>query len=245
MSRRKTKGTSEYQLESNLKNKPNAQGTLFSGGELSDERYVKGYTPDRMRETRGQFVQLGNGFRRHLVSTPEGMGTYRQSYDRLMQNYARSDIDFSGQPVTGVSFSPTKPGYTGSYQHEGATKHGKPEINLTGSSLNNYVPIHEYGHHTDRDRVSGLRYQDDKLRGVTEGYADQYAENNYRTPQRGGKGGNQATIMHNPGGWFRGYQINTPGRQHEFSEGYEAGRREGGFQSQQAPGSNFEQGTLF
>jgi hypothetical protein len=238
MSRRKTKDTPAYQLVSNLKDKPNAQGTLFSGGQLSDTRWPKGYSPDRMTETQKHFTALDTPFRGHMQKNYPG--SYEQVLDRTMQNYARSTIDFGATPPVGLELTQNKPGFSGDYLHPGASKTGQGRIRIPASKAETYIPTHEHGHHDDRQRVASLGYQDDTRRGQTEGYADQYAENNFRT-----RAGKTIGIKPTPQGWYRGYQISTPGRQQNFSSGYMAGRREGGYQVQQAAGSNFEQGTLF
>jgi hypothetical protein len=167
-------------------------------------------------------------------------GSYEQVLDRTMQNYARSGIDFGATPPVGLELTQNKPGFSGDYLHPGASKTGQGRIRIPASKAETYIPTHEHGHHDDRQRVASLGYQDDTRRGQTEGYADQYAANNFRT-----RGGKAIGIKPTPQGWYRGYQINTPTRQANFSSGYMAGRREGGYQVQQAPGSNFEQGSLF
>lgn len=238
MSRRATKGSSDYRLESNLKDKPNAQGTLFSGGELSNARWPRGYTPERMSDTQQHFVALNTPFRQHMQSNYPG--SYEQVLDRTMQNYARSGIDFNQTPRTGLELTQNKQGFSGDYQHPDASKTGMGRIRIPASKAETYIPIHEHGHHDDRKRVATLGYQDDTRRGKTEGYADQYAENNFRTRQ-----GKSISIKPTPQGWYRGYQIDTPSRQKNFNSGYMSGRQEGGYAPPAQEPAMWSQPTLF
>jgi hypothetical protein len=249
MSRRKTKGTSEYQLQSSLKNKPNAQGTLFSGGELSQSRYPRGYTPERFAETVSHFGKPDIGYGTDL----SGMRNNAYYAHQMLQNFARSNIDFQQNPEIARGYKDTPDqahgpmlrfsnnmGARGTYTPSGV-KGNAGRLDMSPAAIDSYTPIHEYGHFIDRQNIWNSE-ETPKERGRREGVADQYAENNFRTRR-----GKTQEVRGTPSKWDKGYGNTTPQRSKQFRDAYWNARESQGMRplSEQYPDVEHEQGELF
>lgn len=165
--------TEQWNLQTNLKNKPNAQGTLFSGGksQIPDEkRYPRGYTPERMADVK------------NTVQFPVSRG-YAQGRDffnraAAMQTVARSTIPTSDMAGLTMSVLPTK-GRTlsGNSYYESSEK----TVKLMQSDATRDTVVHEIGHHVSHTLgTTHSAYDTPRARGEEEGFADTYTDKHFR-----------------------------------------------------------------
>jgi hypothetical protein len=171
--------TRDWQIGPVLKNKLNSQGTLFRGGTKwsSDQRFPKGYTPERQAEVaeavvrpstsvyldqRGVVKQTGTQskeFKDRKVRTSGSMSDdnlvhdSRQPVRSLVDNIARSTVPVTD--LSGVHFRVNqtterlrKDTVGGHYDRRGdAMTSGEPVIRIRGGQEDTPVAIHEIGHH--------------------------------------------------------------------------------------------------
>lgn len=248
MSRRATKDTPSYQLVSNVKDKPNAQGTLFSGGELSSSRYPRGYNPERFRDTVAHFGKPDIGYGTDL----SGMKTNAYYASQMLQNFARSKVDYTENPEIARGYNTPDQahgpmlrfsnslGTRGAYTPSGV-KGNAGRLDMSPAAIDSHTPIHEYGHFTDRQNIWNSE-ETPKERGRREGVADQYAENNYRDRR-----GRATEVRGTPSKWDKGYGNTTPQRSKQFRDAYWNARESQGMTplAQQYPGIEWEQPGLF
>lgn len=200
MSRRsKEAKAGEYDLRSNLKDKPNAQGTLFSGGERTPEsRQPRGYSPERLREV-GSYFGLHKDAAKHYGAWQQGYGHWAD----VAQTVARSTVPLNGQlrapesPATGeyawgpsVRVAGTSRGnFAGEYfRPNPRSRQGDEDadgvINIRPDQVRSATVIHELGHHADYMRGSDGNFSGSTARdlGRREAFADNYAQEHAREP---------------------------------------------------------------
>ena len=170
-----------WNLQTNLKNKPNAQGTLFSGGASqipAEKRYPRGYTPERMRAVEQSTIVEG-------MQTGH-LGQYRTTRQGILDNLARSSAplkDIEGFHVSVAnpdqSEVMSKMGVGGEYRKQSGFW-GSATIHM--SRVDGPTVIHELGHHASaKDRTWHATYGTPRQRGEEEGFADHYADEHFRT----------------------------------------------------------------
>jgi hypothetical protein len=205
------KQTGEYDLRSNIKNKPNAQGTLFSGGERTPEsRQPRGYSPQRMADVQGYFgLSTRPHVRLHVDGTREVTNAAQmEQTHQLAQTIARSTVPLDGAVRSPLSPATGKPGsetfgpvmnITQNAGHESwAGSYSQPErvrqdysnedsdevhgvINVRPDSVRNSTVIHELGHHADWTGGT-MGGNTPPERGRQEAFADNYAQEHGREP---------------------------------------------------------------
>jgi len=208
-------------MRSNLKAKSGSQGTLFQGGkeQMTDARWPRGYTPERLHEVMGPIT---HGGQRWLAQGERGKERQTGPDRRdLIDNVARSTIP--AHHLQGLQFYPgvhlTEEGTIGNYRRKGtrvgaATATGN-QLHLAKGFADSPDAIHEIGHHVSFERADHPGYDTPASRGKEEAYADEYAQTHYRPPrgdQYYGGVGTYADGM--PGG----------GRTAEFYDAYHAHR---------------------
>jgi hypothetical protein len=192
----------DYDLRSNIKGKPNAQGTLFRAPKdllNPAQRWPRGYTPERQRAVDAALPEEVVG----STSWKPGYGPryepYHQMRDKVRQAVARSSV--STQDLTGLRSIDSKPlhGHAATYW---------PEQQKIGWGLDyqsrNANLIHEIGHHVSFRSKEGLRAAHEHAANlidslanteivkesvrirphVEEAIADDYAERHFRSDRR-------------------------------------------------------------
>lgn len=178
----------DWHVATNLGQSPGSQGTLFSGGTKwsSDDRFPRGYTPERLHEVNDAFRMKDWG-----DSTP---GDFAQQRSALVDTVARSTVPT--EHLEDLRFMHVPPGtrilgkgHMGSTDPEGdaAGAYFRREEKVDGFSgsiavhkefAREKTPIHEIGHHVDRQaKIS-------RTTGEAEGFADNYAQEHYRDRRR-------------------------------------------------------------
>lgn len=192
-----TLNQSQFDLRSNLKNKPNAQGTLFKADKSQrtpESRQPRGYSPERMQAVRKTLTPGGinrSNMEAYEISRTGKTPTVVSGQDQAMRTVARSTVplsDIQGKSGMGnVSMHATKSIDTGAYngiQSGAAGEYRKavgpydPTIHVAPKYTNTFVPIHEIGHHVDRAEP----YKTPHQKGRAEGFADAYADKHAKKP---------------------------------------------------------------
>lgn len=167
--------TADWNMQTNLKNKPNAQGTLFSGGKAQMDpakRYPRGYTPERMREVTST-VQFPDDHYSHEVG--------RDYYNRAnaMQNVARSTVPASHLEGLTLKVLPSKGALIGG--GAGVYEDDKRTAKVLQHSSGTATVIHEIGHHvSSKSNADSYGAGTPRERGHEEGFADRYADEHFR-----------------------------------------------------------------
>lgn len=168
--------TDGWNYQTNIKNKPNAQGTLFSGGASqipADRRYPRGYTPERMQAVKS------------TVQFPErnySRGPQRDFLNRenAAQTIARSTVptkDLAGLTVRVLPFKGAIiGGGRGVYEDDTQT------ALIAQHASGDQTVVHEIGHHVSHRQSGGVSYGPGTPhdRGREEGFADRYADEHFR-----------------------------------------------------------------
>lgn len=176
----------QFRLESQIKNKPNSQGTLFRADpsqRTPESRQPRGYSPERMQAV-GQALGHRYGGK---IWAPPGL---HEGQAQALATVARSTVPLSDiqretqghklqMNVTNTIHKDygVRPDALGNY--ENADSHQPvARIELLPKATKGTTPIHEIGHHVDRDRP----YGSDEEKGRSEGFADAYAAKHARQP---------------------------------------------------------------
>lgn len=213
---------SQFHLASNLKNKPNAQGTLFSANpsqRTPESRQPRGYSPEREQA-------VGSALSLRRASTVAG-GYLAAERAQVRQTVARSTIPLadirSGHPIMRVSpvyddYKGLPRGAAGVY-YRGDDNNGEdPQIKVLPKYAHTYVPIHELGHHVDRNSP----YHTPQEKGRAEGFADAYADTHAKKPGYKSRPATTVPRDHNSYGvWTQGM---SPGMASAFDERYQKAR---------------------
>jgi hypothetical protein len=223
----------QFDMTSKIKNKPNAQGTLFTpdkSARTPESRQPKGYSPERY-----QAVGEATGMSRKNGSM-HVYGGHAETQARAWASLARSTVpvEHLKRPDTSKPASEKNPSLnigvrnhekgdpSGHYQAPGTTamKHQGRIALFKGAAADDTV-IHEIGHHVDRDRSSPAdRNQVIPHAGSQEGFADRYAAEHMRTA---GYKKKKVDIPSRPGDWTGspGYAPHGDSyEQHRFKSGY-------------------------
>lgn len=193
----------------NLSHAPNAQGTLFQGGNayIADKhRYQRGYTPERRDAVKAAARFVGPG-EYGKWSEPKVRERENKGANAAVENIARSTVPI--EHLTGVSVQVLHPDL---YPHRrgisdgaGGTYTYKSNLKVPGEILvredvaNEPTLIHEVGHHVSR--MSGTEhsaYKTPSQRGAEEGFADRYAEEHFRHDKDQGRWNNQGQRNYTP-----------------------------------------------
>jgi hypothetical protein len=171
----------QWDVRSNLKNKPNAQGTLFSGGAAQmnpAKRYKKGYTPERQRAvldnvrvhdlSKDAWEPEANSHRaREAYETIKRSSVPIEHLNGLRINILSPQTDVLGRLKNGVD---------GSYRGNGEYSYPRGEISLSHAARQPTL-LHEIGHHASHlDKTPHSAYNTPWDRGSEEGFADRYAD---------------------------------------------------------------------
>lgn len=168
----------QFHLASNMKAKPNSQGTLFSANpsqRTPESRQPRGFSPERMTAVKQRLNRKPG----HVEASP-GM---HESQAQALQTVARSTVPVSA--LNNLSIGSTEyrgrggvpSGADGVYYDPKMTMNGRGQIAVLPSAAKGFVPIHEIGHH-----VSQGRYNTPGEMGHEEGFADAYADEHARKP---------------------------------------------------------------
>lgn len=200
MARKKRK--QDWDLRTNINPGPGAQGTLFSGGksQMSDERYPRGYTPERLNEVAkrvnpDEYSRQDGSLAENLVdeSFPirsGGSQTHhyesRQPLRDLIGTVARSTVPL--EHLNGVQFNIVNgESDMGSKHSAGEYTFEDRRIDLLPSSVRDHTPIHEIGHHVSHmdGNTHAVHYDGSAAyRGQEEAFADNYAAEHARSQPR-------------------------------------------------------------
>lgn len=207
----------DWDVRTNLNSTPGSQGTLFSGGtkHMSDDRFARGYTPERQAEVRDAVVPGAFNERLHAMH-------------EIVDNVARSTVPVGH--LNNVQFSITgKDQYLTNEEnvagkHMSAGIHMPPNgnrdhavIGLKENYTRNATVIHEIGHHVSHTLgTEHSAYSTDGQRGHEESFADNYAETHFR--DRSGKQVDKGTYA--GGKW----NSTNPSHTDEFWDQYHAHR---------------------
>lgn len=229
---------SDWNLQTNIKNKPNAQGTLFSGGKSQmnpAKRYPRGYTPDRQKAVlsalRGWGVADYVTSESDLPEDDMGLGPHAL---RVTEQIKQSSIPpehlhhlsikvadrFEDGPIEHHLDDEVAGHYKATPYKSGGERivHGEAVV---AHDTSPYTVLHEIGHHvsaTANNRHAS--YDSPHQRGREEGFADAYADKHMTPVLNNGS-------RHN---WVRGRENYPPGdgqhdgRPDEFHAGYDVTR---------------------
>lgn len=191
----------QFHLVSNMKNKPNSQGTLFSASpsqRTPESRQPRGYSPERMRDV-GDAVTHGGAkqWNAHNEGTstiaPPGL---QGAQARTLQSIARSTVPLadiarkpSGRIGLAVHTDHNIDVSGGVHNEDGhdAGVYKRPSMNVPYGQIevragtDEATSIHEIGHHVDW-MARATPYGTDSEKGKAEGFADKYAAEHARTP---------------------------------------------------------------
>ena len=202
----------DWQLGPVLKNKPNSQGTLFRGGtkHMSDERFPRHYTPERMHEVADAVNPFREGTRQGARShsyrdyeykappTFEPAGRHNAQPQRdILETVARSTVPIEHlQPVAparklafwsfeGQDAQLRKEHVLGTYEHDPSGHMGsRNDIRIRTDATRGTTPIHEIGHHVSHmlgnEHAAENYNRGPQTRGQEEGWADRYAFEHFR-----------------------------------------------------------------
>lgn len=166
----------DWDLRSNIKDKPNAQGTLFSGGASqipAEKRYPRGYTPDRMAE-------VTNTVQFPAVNYSHEMGRDYFNRAKAQENIARSTIPASDLQGLTVKVLPHRGHIIGG--SDGVYEDDQQRAMVMQHAAGTSTVIHEIGHHVSHVASGGTNYGagTPRERGYEEGFADRYADEHFR-----------------------------------------------------------------
>lgn len=194
----------QFRYESRIKNKPNAQGTLFQvnpSQRTPESRQPRGYSPQRYGEVadaldikRKNFGPGTYGGHEHGGMAMQVYRGHAETLARATSAVARSTVPMSDitRPDASQPSSQENPslhmgvwnrtseeaGELGHYSAPGTTAQpDEGHIALSIDATDN-TPIHEIGHHVDRDSDRG---RSPEAHGHAEGFADSYAQEHGRT----------------------------------------------------------------
>lgn len=230
---------SDWNLQTNIKNKPNAQGTLFSGGKSQmnpAKRYPRGYTPERQSAILGAMHGWGVSDRvtseSDLPNDDESRGPHaRRVIDQIMKSSIPPEhlknlrIDVADRydeygPVEHHLDDVTD----GHYNHYAYKSGGERVVHgdaVVAHDTSPYTVLHEIGHHVSATAGNPhSKYDSPHQRGREEGFADAYADKHMTPALNNGS-------RHN---WVRGRENYPPGdgqhdgRPDEFHAGYDVTR---------------------
>lgn len=216
-----------FHLASNMKDKPNAQGTLFSASpsqRTPESRQPRGYSPERMRAVRQELSA-------DKVTPMQGE---QMAQENAYRTVARSTVPLNdiaktsaGEPNLTVRVS--APAHEGGFagvpsgaaavykKADSSVSYGR--IDVLPKYAHTFVPIHEIGHHVDRAEP----YKTPQQQGRAEGFADAYADEHAKKP--GYKSRPATTVPRdrsNYGIWTQGM---SHGMADAFDERYQQQRR--------------------
>lgn len=169
-----------WDMRSNIKAKPGSQGTLFqpTKGVLNpQQRWPRGYTPERLNEVRGALAKTSISHPEHMEDEHEP-GDYREMYgyrERTMRAIAKSTVPahhlIGLREIHGEPYQDPDTGRSdqGTYWPREKTI----GIDLTEAETDKTL-IHEIGHHVDHFHEPGAYVE--KVNEV----APQHAERDYR-----------------------------------------------------------------
>lgn len=212
-----------YDMRSNIKGKPDSQGTLFQvkdKGLLNpQQRWPRGYTPERQQAV-NEVMHGANS--PYLLSDKAGTGPARRD---LNETIKRSTVP--PEHLGGVKFQPGQASLAihdggrfgggeihGVYENE---RQGKdPEISILKGQESTFVPIHEIGHHVSANEATPhAEYRTGYQRGQEEAFADRYAHEHFR--DRRGEQMSEMRVYPTP-------QHDEPTHRMNFQSAYHAGR---------------------
>lgn len=212
-----------WDLRSNMKATPGSQGVLFRGGkdQMTDARYPKGYTPERLQVARSA-IDPNNFYSRGEHGKVGTTGPQRRD---LIDTVARSTVP--AEHLQGLQFHPGQLSLAhgsiedpaGYYRHQGhrlgeSVAH-KPQIAIRKGYETADTPVHEIGHHVSRTRgTEHSAYDTPERKGREEAFADDYAAVHYQPPRGEPK---------HPVGLY-GDGLPTGGRTKQFYDAYTAHR---------------------
>lgn len=214
----------QFELRPNMKNKPNAQGTLFRASpsqRTPESRQPRGYSPGRYEKTRNAMGFVG--YRGVGMRPPDERGPAAQAIATVARStvplqHLKSD---TGMNVDIFLSNSVTSGGLGDYRKPSKMRdipNGAIRV-LPGETASTTL-IHEIGHHVDR--ASDFATPSEK--GRAEGYADQYAQEHYRQPGYKRRG---VTVPSHPEDWHVGPLQNNRFDQERFDYGYEWERHRG------------------
>lgn len=227
---------SQFHMVTNMKAKPNSQGTLFGvnpSARTPESRQPRGYSPERFREvTAATGINYGTSSGGHGKSLRVYSG-HAGTLAKAAESLARSTVPMSDitrphkdQPASdenpdldiGIWPEESMKGNLGHYSRSGTTAmKGQGRIALASGTEKtvDQTVLHEIGHHVDR----GSPYNTAESTGRAEGFADQYAETHGRTPGRKKKA---VSVAHEPERWHHNrYASSSP---YLFDKGYSSSR---------------------
>lgn len=228
-----------YQI--GLKNKPNAQGTLFRAkpeARNPSKRYPRGFTPERHRavaEALGvqykDFRGTGYGQHPHGGRTPNVYRGHAEVLARAVEDIARSTVPMRAitRPDPSQPASRINPDlHLGVWHNEGERRRSEyghysapgttaiehqGRIAIMSDSPSHTTPIHEIGHHVDRLSP----YITPSQRGSAEGFAERYAETHARTP---GYKQRKVEIPSMPHKWFGDPGLQSHAAREDFERSF-------------------------
>jgi hypothetical protein len=194
----------QFRMVTNMKAKPNSQGTLFQGGHPragAGQPWPRGFSPERRDEVLDALVRPGNRFWMQSsrgkpaldIHGNKTLGGTKPESIRTYETIARSTVPVEhlaglGGVSAGQIRGPRTDGDPAGTYHRygfGGTKDrpGEPQIaiyqgmgNASGST-----PIHEIGHHVSfMAGTEHSAYDTPERKGQEEGFAENYAETHYR-----------------------------------------------------------------
>lgn len=248
MARRNT----DWQVGPNLKPQAGSQGTLFRGNQgISDERYPRGYTPERQKEIAnavGGNYARGEGlaasyYRDHAYVDTSGTSPTRGQVigrannlpkRRLVDNIARSTVPVEHlqpkPPAKSLSFwtgdsldsQHDARGSAGFYDADPPGHMGtRNDIHVKTDYVAGGTPIHEIGHHVSN--LEGNVHSATYARRIPQhrGTEEGYADAYMHEHFRDRRGKQMEGVSHYPASH---YYPNDYSRQQDFRGGYEAAR---------------------
>lgn len=235
--------SSQFDMRSGFKNKPNSQGTLFRADPSQrkpEARQPRGYSPERYREVTEaldiRFKDRGPGTYGGHEHGGRSMHIYHghaETIARAAAAVARSTVPLSDmtRPDPNQPASPENPKlemgvWVGDDSHERGhySKPGTTAIPERGGialfhHADDITPIHEIGHHVDRAEL----YRTPAQKGRAEGFADAYAAEHARTP---GYKQQRVPVESHPSEWHNEPGLEGYSRREEFDRAYLAQRGE-------------------
>lgn len=189
-----------YDLRSNIKGKPGSQGTLFQVKDKSllnqEQRYPRGYTPERQAEIRGALQSTTVvGYSHPVRTSPEEQRKtgryvrYPGTEAKVVDALARSTMP--AEHISGLKRIHEKP-RQGHYATYWPMKQ-EMGVRIDDAKDADESLLHEMGHHADRQHthtselaLGQAKDPDGVNSGVHEAVADNYYQQHYRS--RGRKG---------------------------------------------------------
>jgi hypothetical protein len=202
-----------WTVSTNVKANPGSQGTLFQGGseQMSDRRYPKGYTPERLAEVRPAI--MGNPYNiRDRIIGGKHHSTAPQRRD-VIDTVARSTVP--AEHLQGAQFFPGQHSLSlpGEEAAAGIYKVAQKSISILKGYEKEDTVIHEIGHHVSHQSEQHGGYATPAQQGTEEAHADNYAAEHYRDEK-----GRQRKV------YTYGLGIRTKTRPEEFYAAYDQTR---------------------